>query len=150
MFFKSKYNHHEEVYKSAYKAFFGLCMRYCDQREDAEEVFNDGMVKYFEFEKKNKVRASTRYALIKKILVNSCIDRTRKKTIRFTNIDDYVIHEKGVSGEVEYLQMREELLLCIQKFPPQTRVIFNLYIFEGWSHKEIAKHLNISENTSQK
>lgn len=149
MFFKrNKRQHYEKIYKDAYKAFFVLCLRYCASKEDAEEVFNNGMVKYFEYEHKNKVREATRYALIKKILVNKCIDHTRKKKSSFKNIDEGIIDRVGINPEAEYNQLKGELLTLVQQLPPQTRLVFNLYIFEGWSHKKIANHLGITENTS--
>jgi len=148
MFLKRKQRHYEKVYKEAYKAFFVLCLRYCKSKEDAEEVFNNGMVKYFDFERKNKVRKATRYALIKKILINKCIDHTRKNSMHFKNIDETLVNTTGIPADVEYQQLKDEVLKIVQEMPPQTRLVFNLYIFEGWSHKEIADHLGISENTS--
>lgn len=149
MLFKSKKNHQEQVYKNAYRAFFILCMRYCNSKEEAEEAFNDGMVKYFNYERKNKVKESTRYALIKKILRNTCIDRLRKKRLLFEEVDVGVVENyKSEHDEIAYQYLKEEMLGIIQNLPPTTRMVFNLYIFEGWSHQEIAKHLKISINTS--
>ena len=148
MFFKTKRTHYESIYKSAYRAFFVLCLRYCGSQQEAEEAFNDGMVKYFEFEKKNTIEEATRYALIKKILINTCIDRSRKKKLSFQMIDEAISNQYSEPAQVDYQQVKEEILVLIQQLPPQTRLVFNLYIFEGWSHKKIADHLQITENTS--
>ena len=148
MLFRKKKYHQEEIYKNAFRAFFGTCMRYCNSKEDAKEVFNDAMLRYFNFENKNKVDEKGRYSLIKKIIVNKCIDHVRSRKISFENIEDTAYHHQGIQNEAEFNMIREELLDKVQQFPPQTKVIFNLYIFEGWSHKEIAAHLNISTNTT--
>ena len=144
----SRIKHQENIYKNAYRSFFLLCVRYCGNQEVAKEVFNDAMLKYFKYEKSNKVKEKGRYALIKKIMVNQCIDFIRQKKIEFADIGEIALPDNRNSNEAEYNMMREEMLDLIKGFAPQTRLVFNLYIFEGWSHKEIAKELNISIHTS--
>lgn len=140
--------HHETVYKSAFQAFFVLCMRYSASREDAEEAFNDGMFKYFGYEKENNVREATRYALIKKILLNTCIDRTRKRKLEYESVDPSHLNQADPGDPLRDQELREELLLHIQQLPPTTQLVFNLYLFEGWSHQQIAEELKISPTTS--
>lgn len=141
-------SHHESIYKNAYRAFFGICMRYCKSKEDAEETFNDSMIKYFNYEKKEKIKEESRYALIKKIITNSCIDRLRKRKMHFEEIKEEVMQLSESEFDLEYQGLKEELLAGIQRLPPNTQLVFNLYIFEGLSHQEIAKKLEITENTS--
>ena len=148
MFFRKKKYQQEQTYKEAYHAFFGVCMRYCTKKEEAIEVFNDAMLNFFEYEKKNKVKEQGKYSLIKKIIINKCIDFSRKKKMLFDDIDESAPLFGTIQNEGELNMIREELLQKVQNFPTQTRVIFNLYVFEGWSHKEIAAHLNISVNTT--
>jgi RNA polymerase sigma factor (sigma-70 family) len=140
--------HQETIYKSAYRSFFLLCVRYCGSEETAKEVFNDAMLKYFKYEKSNKVNEKGRYSLIKKIIVNQCIDFIRKKQMEFTEIGEAAFSDYHHNNEAEYNLRKEEMLALIKDFPPQTRLVFNLYIFEGWSHKEIAEEMNISIHTS--
>ena len=144
----SKSKHQEHIYKNAYKSFFLLCVRYCGSEELAKEVFNDAMLKYFKYEQSNEVNEKGRYSLIKKIIVNQCIDFIRNKKIEFTEITEAEFSENGNMNDAEYNMIREEMLALIKGFAPQTRLVFNLYIFEGWSHKEIAKEMNISIHTS--
>jgi RNA polymerase sigma-70 factor (ECF subfamily) len=148
MLFRKRKNHQEETYKNAYRSFFGICLRYCATKEDAKEVFNDAMLRYFKFESKNKVDDKGKFSLIKKIIVNQSIDHLRVKKIKFDNIEDATDSIKSTNNDAEINMIREEMLEKIQKFAPQTRIIFNLFIFEGWSHKEIADHLTITTNTS--
>ena len=106
------------------------------------------MLKYFKYEQANKVSEKGRFALIKKIIINQCIDHIRKRKIQFTDIDGIEFSDSRNSHEAEYNMIREEMLALIKGFAPQTRLVFNLYIFEGWSHREIANELNISIHTS--
>lgn len=140
--------HQEEIYKNAYRSFFLLCVRYCGSQETAKEVFNDAMLKYFKYEQSNEVNEKGRYSLIKKILVNQCIDFIRNKKIEFADIAEVEFSDNENGNDAEYNMMREEMLELIKGLAPQTRLVFNLYIFEGWSHKEIAKEMNISIHTS--
>lgn len=106
------------------------------------------MLKYFKYEQSNEVNDKGRYSLIKKIIVNKCIDFIRNKKIEFRDIDEIELPKSRDGNEAEYNMMREEMLELIKGFAPQTRLVFNLYIFEGYSHKEIANELNISIHTS--
>lgn len=106
------------------------------------------MLKYFKYEQNHEVTQKGRYSLIKKIIINQCIDFIRNKKFEFENIDEIKIPKSRNQNEAEYNMIREEMLELIKEFAPQTRVVFNLYIFEGFSHKEIAKKLNISIHTS--
>lgn len=122
-----------------------MCIRYCGDREVAKEVFNDAMLNYFKYEAKNKVNEKGRYSLIKKIITNKCIDFLRSKK---SDLKDYQAASNHDENEGQVNLMREEMFEMIQTFPPQTRMIFNLFVFEGWTHKDIANELNISIHTS--
>lgn len=144
----NRINHQEDIYKNAYRSFFLLCIRYCGSQETAKEVFNDAMLKYFKYEQSNEVNEKGRYSLIKKIIVNQCIDFIRNKKLEFTDIEEVEFTDNRNGNDADYNMMREEMLDLIKGFAPQTRLVFNLYIFEGWSHKEIAEEMNISIHTS--
>jgi len=149
MLFRKKKYQQEQTYKDAYRAFFGTCMRYCNTKEDAKEVFNDAMLKFFTYENKNEIREETKFGLLKKIIVHKCIDHVRSRKMQFDNIEDTSPNFYSVQNDAEFNLIREEMLDKIQKFPPQTKIIFNLYIFEGWSNEKIAKHLGITTNTTR-
>ena len=106
------------------------------------------MIKYFKYEQNNEVSEKGRYALIKKIIVNQCIDHIRKKKIEFTEMRESEISDRWNNNDAEYNMMREDMLEIVRNLAPQTRLVFNLYIFEGWSHNEIAKEMDISIHTS--
>lgn len=134
------------IYKKAYTAFFKLCIRYCGSTEIAKEVFNDAMLGYFSYEENTKINEQGRFSLIRKIIVNKCIDHLRLQKVNIVEFEE----DQGSSTENlgDMNLMREEMFDTIKSFPPRTRLIFNMYVFEGWSHKEIADELNISIHTS--
>lgn len=123
-------NKQEHIYKSAHKSFFKMCVRYCGNVEVAKEIFNDGMLNYFKYEERNEVTDKGRFSLIKKILVNKCIDHLRTKKNEHQELDNSFL---GEENEGQLNLMREEMFEVIKSFPKQTRLIFNLYIFEGWA-----------------
>jgi RNA polymerase sigma-70 factor (ECF subfamily) len=148
MIFRRRQQIAEQTYKEAFQSFFRICMRYCNSRPLAEEIFNDGMIKYFEYERKNKIDPDRKYALIKKIIVNTCIDHVRKNKLEFTELTiEQGTNDSGLD-HIVYQEMKEELFKVVSNLAPQTKVIFNLFVFEGWTHSDIAKKFGISENTS--
>ena len=90
---------------------------------------------------------------MKKIIVNTCLDYLRSGNLR----QDLLIHQKSIPAEESNLSVTnsgidriefKELVAYIQSLPVVTRTVFNLYVFEGFNHKQIAAQLNISEGTS--
>lgn len=127
----------------------GVCMRYADRYEEAQDIVQDGFVKVFK-KIKTFTGAGSLEGWIRRIMVNTALDYLRKtKAERFNqNIDDVAYLLKD-DQQIESTLQAEDLLKLIQKLPIGYRTVFNLYAIEGYSHKDIAKELNISENTSK-
>lgn len=125
-----------------------LCQRYADSREDAEEILADafvtafGKISSFEYRGEGSLQA-----WLKRIAVNQCLMRMRKSNIRFEELGVDVT-EPTDQSVLEQMGARE-IMLLIHNLPPGYRTIFNLYVFEEMTHKEIASMLQISENTSK-
>ncbi len=138
--------------KALYKMFFGygksICLRYSSNREDAEEVLNDGFMKVFRNLAKYD-RTKSFKAWFRTILVNTCIDFYRKKEKLTYEYDD--VHYEGVFYEENAFDRlaAEDILLMVQKLSVSYRTVFLMYAVDGYSHKEIADQLNINEVTSR-
>ncbi len=145
--------HQEQLYQKYYNLFLKLCARYARDMHDAEQLMQDGFVKIFghitEFEGKGSFEGWMR-----RIMVNTCLDYLKSKYLKHAK----QLHFPQEVGETLSLSITnsamdkmamKDLLGLIQSLPPMSRTVFNLYIFEGYSHKEIAKSLNMSEGTSQ-
>jgi RNA polymerase sigma-70 factor (ECF subfamily) len=142
----------ESSQKALYKMFFGygksICLRYSSNREDAEEVLNDGFMKVFKNISKYDQSKSFK-AWFRTILVNTCIDFYRKKEKINYEYDD--VHYEGVFYEENAFDRlaAEDILAMVQRLSVSYRTVFLMYAVDGYSHKEIADQLNINEVTSR-
>lgn len=137
------------LYEKFSGAMMGICLRYLDSREEAQDVLQEGFIKVF----KNIGSYSGKGSFegwIKKIMVNTALDYLRTiKAERFhLNIEDVDYKLSKKAGIIENLNA-ESLLQLIQTLPLGYRTIFNMYAIEGYSHKEISAQLGISVNTSK-
>lgn len=117
-------------------------------KEDAEEIINDGFIKVFANLSQYEHGLSFR-AWFKRIFVNTAIDYYRKNKKHY-------FHEDIYETELEYFHegildkiASDEILKIIQDLPDSYRMVFNLFVIEGYGHKEIAKMLGIQEGTSK-
>ncbi|HPH36137.1 RNA polymerase sigma factor [Sediminibacterium sp.] len=130
--------------------FLLLCNRYLKQDEDAEDAMMNGFLQIFQ--SLSKFRFENDAACIswmKKIMVNKCLEIIRSKH-RFLSVVDESKAEDIAIDETLYQQLEvKAILACIEKLPIGYRTVFNLYVIESYSHKEIAALLNIREGTSK-
>ncbi len=125
-----------------------LCLRYIANGEDAREVLMDGFLNCFRsIGSFQYVGDGSFRAWLKKIMVNCCLMRLRKRTPAADEIDD--ASAVGVDDGVLARMSAKEILARIQALPAGYRTVFNLYFFEDCTHREIAGLLGISENTSK-
>lgn len=126
-----------------------ICCRYINNRQDAESVMIDGFFKVFttidQLQKIESIEAWTR-----RIMVRESLQFLRKqKEISFLGEETInPIYQEEIEDEVSNLT-QEELLTLICELPTKARTVFNLFILDEYSHKEIAKELGISEATSK-
>lgn len=148
-----------ESQKLLYSSFYGyamaICDRYAKKQDDALEILNDGFLKIFR-EIHNYKPAYTDVissfkGWLRKIMVYTAIDHFRKyhKHQMVTQLDEVVYQVQSVSETAIEKISYEELIRAVQELSPGYRTVFNLFIIEGFSHDEIAKHLGISIGTSK-
>lgn len=129
--------------------FFGICRRYAQSREDAEDLLQDAFVKIFL--NLNELRSAEQMsAWIRRVVVNVCIDYYHKK-VNLTNIEEIPDIPAGnwENDNVISQMSNQELLAAVNELPDGARVVFNLFVIDGFSHQEISEKLNISEGTSK-
>lgn len=128
---------------------FAVCLRYSKNREEAEEILQEGFVQVFKSLKNFKHEGSFE-GWIRKIMVYCSVKHFRGKSKMYPiiNIESVSIEQVG-NDEVMALLGKKELLKMVQALPPAYRMVFNLYVFEGLKHREIAEQLGISEGTSK-
>jgi RNA polymerase sigma-70 factor (ECF subfamily) len=139
----------EKLYRNYYKAMMSLCLRYTKKEEDALEVLNTGFLKIFKnIHRYDAVRASL-FTWMRTIIVNSCLDFIKSKQLQFQigELNDTI--EVEIPPDAISKMKTGELLRLVRELPPATQAIFNLYVTEGYNHKEIGKLMGISEGTSK-
>ena len=128
---------------------FVVCLRYSKSREEAEEILQEGFIKVFEFLHQYKFAGSFE-GWMRKIMVNCALQKYRSKGNLRPVVDiDSAATEFGEDEDIIAKIGTKELLNMVQQLPPAYRMIFNLYVFEGMKHREIADLLGISEGTSK-
>ncbi|MES1249340.1 MAG: RNA polymerase sigma factor [Chitinophaga rupis] len=140
----------EQLYKKFYHAMMALCVRYTKDKNDALEILNDGFLKVFKNIGQYDAAKASLYTWMRKIIINTAIDFLRKKQVYYDM--DVLLdarEEAGIENEALFKMSGEELLAAIRQLPATTCTVFNLYVIEGFSHREIAAMLEISEGTSR-
>ncbi|MBK7345248.1 MAG: RNA polymerase sigma factor [Saprospiraceae bacterium] len=138
----------QRVYEEYYGKMMGICLRYASQEEDALDMLHEGFIKVFRYIGKYKPGTSLQ-AWIRTVIVNTCIDHYRKNHRRRTDDLDQI--QPQSNGDTSALDMisAEEILVMVRDLSPAYRMVFNLYVLEGYAHKEIAAMLDITESTSR-
>lgn len=128
---------------------FGVCLRYMKDHDLAQDTLQDGFVKIFTKLSDYNGKGSFE-GWMRRIVVNTCLDQLRKdqKLKMNTSIDDVSFLVKDNHWIEEELTAKD-LLKLVESLPDGYRVVFNMFAIEGYSHKEIAERLNVSENTSK-
>ncbi|MEO1260159.1 MAG: sigma-70 family RNA polymerase sigma factor [Bacteroidota bacterium] len=137
-----------DLYRLYSQAMYNICLRMVNDDLDAEDLLQQSFVDVFT--KMNSFRyESSIGAWIKRIVVNNCINFLKKRRLQITSLDD------------SFLQVADDLPLdrhtinvdaingAIRKLPDGYRVVFSLYLFEGYDHQEIGSILGITEATSK-
>jgi RNA polymerase sigma factor (sigma-70 family) len=127
----------------------GVCLRYARNRQEAEEILQEGFLRVFTYINKFKGSGSLE-GWVRKIMVNSALSRYRNKfhlqpVIRLETLGHDAPGETDIVSDFD----AKELIVLVQTLPAGYRIVFNLYVFEGFKHREIAEALGISEGTSK-
>jgi RNA polymerase sigma-70 factor (ECF subfamily) len=139
----------EQLYKRYYYPMLALCFRYTKNQEDAIEVLHEALLKVFQHIKDYDAAKSALYTWIRTIMVRTAIDFLRKKKLETVNVEWNDHNEPSIQPETIIDKSAEEILHFLKHLPEMSATVFNLYVLEGYKHKEIAQLLNISEGTSK-
>ena len=141
-----------ELYEKTYSYLMSICLRYVNSREEAREMFNLGFFKILN--NLNKYQLNTSFkAWINKVMVNTLIDEYRKEKKHYKQIEyveSYEEVEENTDVNTALLKMDiEQINALILKLPPVSQKVFNMYVIDGFSHKEIAELLGMTDGTSR-
>jgi RNA polymerase sigma-70 factor (ECF subfamily) len=139
--------------KALYQAYaskmYAVCLRYGSKRVMADDILQDAFIKVFKYLPTFKHQGSLE-GWIRKIVVNTALDHIKRYAEPFEDIeenlpDNFMVNADEITSNLSV----QELIDLIQELPEGKRIIFNLYVFEGYSHKEISEMLGISIMTSK-
>jgi RNA polymerase sigma factor (sigma-70 family) len=137
-----------ELYERFAPKMYGVCLRYAANAEEAEDILQEGFIKVFR--KISSYRGDGSFeGWIRRIFVNTAIEQFRKKTYLqpITEQEESSIEGKYIS--VLDNMAEKDIIKLIQQLSPGYRTVFNMYVIEGFTHKQISEALNISEGTSK-
>ena len=126
-----------------------ICLRYTRNQEDAIEVLHNGFLKVFKNIHTYDTARASLYTWVRTIIINCAIDFIRQRSKFHTHIELEKVDEPAIDADAIQRMSSHEVLLLVQKLSPATQTVFNLYVVEGYNHREIANLLGISEGTSK-
>ncbi len=139
----------EELYKTYSGKMYTVCMRYCNDTDDAQDVLQEGFVKVFKNLEKFRNEGSFE-GWMRRIFVNTAIEHYRKRSTHLASVVDVTEVQKEDNSWNAFDHLAEkDLLNIIKSLSPGYRTVFNMYVVEGYSHKEIGELLGITEGTSK-
>ena len=139
----------QEILYSRFSAkMYGVCLRYASNAAEAEDILQEGFIKIFK--KIDTFRSEGSFeGWVRRIFVNTAIEhfRRRKYLMPVTEKEENTIEGKYISVLDELAE--QDILNLVQELSPGYRTVFNMYVVEGYTHKEIGDILGISEGTSK-
>src|SRR6476619_4881582 len=139
----------EELYHRFSPKMYAVCLRYASNVEDAQDLLQEGFIKVYR--NLHYFRAEGFFeGWIRRVFVNTSIEHFRKKSTKLSMVtekEEGTIEDTDISA-IENLA-EKDIIKIVQELSPGYRAVFNLYVVEGYSHKEIGDMLGISEGTSK-
>lgn len=150
---KSDRRAQEQLFRKFYGKMMAVCLRYIHDRDSAQEVLQEGFIKVFENIKGYDNKGSFE-GWVRRIMANTAIDairKIRKDTLLSDDVNDFkYMPDEDAAEEWDITLLKAEVAMeAIQQLSPAYRTVFNLYVMEEYTHKEIAEVLGISEGTSK-
>jgi len=152
---KGNRKYQQELYKALYGKMLSVCLRYSCDIDEAKDFLHDGFIKVFE-KIINFKHTGSLEGWIRRIIINNTIDTLRKKNKMTMDYERQDVLEgmfddsESTIEKIKFDNLEaEKIIELIQDLSPAYRTVFNLYIIEDYSHKEIAEMLNISIGTSK-
>jgi RNA polymerase sigma factor (sigma-70 family) len=139
----------EELYNRFAPKMYAVCLRYANNSDDAQDLLQEGFIKVYKNIHRFRAEGSFE-GWIRRVFINSSIEHLRKKSAKLMTVTE---KEEGTIEDTDISALdtmaEKDIIKLIQELSPGYRTVFNLYVIEGFAHKEIAEQLGISEGTSK-
>ena len=144
----------QQIFERLYGRMLSVCIRYVGDADEAKDLLQEGFIKVFDNIKMYNHQGSFD-GWVRRIIVNTTIDAIRKNKQTFVRIDDDNYerlkddNDEEISWNYTLQSEASRAMEAVSNLSPAYRTVFNLYVMEGYSHREIAEMLGISEGTSK-
>ena len=139
----------EAFYNKFSPKMLGVCYRFAKNREDAEDMLQEGFIKIFTQLHQCRNEGALE-GWIRRIIVHTCINIIKKNKKFNESVDIIHAHSIHIKEDmIPSIMQAKQVVECIRMLPIGYRTVLNLYAIEGYSHKEIASMLDIEESTSR-
>lgn len=145
---KSDRQAQKKLYEAYKTRMYILCQRYFSNSEDSKDALQEGFIKVFKDLHQYDENRAALGTWMNRVFINTCLQKLRKKRIDFQSMGDQQDIIGFESTIISDLQL-EDLTKIIQKLPAGYRTVFNMYVIDGYNHREIAAQLGIAEGTSK-
>jgi len=135
-----------ELYHLYSRTLFAICLKYSRNREEAQDVLHDAFITIFNKINQFKHKGSFE-GWIKRITVNTALQRYRDKSF-LEVVNEETLKDEEVEINEDEIEL-DFLLQCVQQLPDRYRLVFSMYVLDGYSHKQIAQILEITTGTSK-
>ena len=136
----------KEIYQLFAGKLFSICLKYSKNRQEAQDNFQDGFITIFSKIGQFNFKGSFE-GWLKRIMVNTVLLKYRNKSV-LNIVTEEIPDEVIVDIDDDEISL-DFLLSLIQELPERYRLVFNLYVLDGYSHKEVSQMLHIAEGTSK-
>lgn len=139
----------EELYRRFAPKMYAVCLRYANNTDDAQDLLQEGFIKVYK--NLHRFRAEGSFeGWVRRVFVNTSIEHFRKKSAQLSSVsekEENTIEDADITALDSLAE--KDIINIVQELSPGYRTVFNLYVVEGYSHKEIGELLGISEGTSK-
>ena len=139
----------QALYQQYCGALLSVCISYTKDEDNAVEVLQDGFLKIFQQIQTYDNNKSNLYTWMRTIMVRTAIDSLRREAKQPDAVEWTEAYDPAISAEAVQRMSAEEILYLLKRLPTTTRAVFQLYVQEGYNHREIGELLQISEGTSK-
>lgn len=137
-----------DLYRLCYPAMINTCYRYAPDADGAGTIFNNAMLRVFN-NLGNYSDEGKFMAWVRSIVINCCIDFCKKRNLFRQSVPHFDEEQTIIDPHVFESVSAKEIQLMLKRLPASTAIVFNMYVYEGFTHRQVATALGISEGTSK-
>jgi RNA polymerase sigma factor (sigma-70 family) len=146
---KKDRKYQKALFEKYFSDMMAVCIRYTKDEDEAKDVVQDGFIKVFGKIEGFAGEGNSLKSWIHRIMVHTSIDHYRATRRDMKLLEAFTDKDEAEEAEIEGQMATDEILKIVQSLPETQRAVFNLYVMEGFSHKEIAGEIGTTEGASK-